>query len=133
MLSIARDKKDRMIVQLGALVVKTPSTAESSNARKADAVAKFNELYTYWASTSEELVAEKGKVQAAKSIDDIKTTGTSVRAIVKKCSQGKAKEFVALARQVHSFYDMEYRSYASALVAPDTAKSPLVLVFGEVH
>ncbi len=32
MLSIARDKKDRMIVQLEELAAKTPSIAEGSNA-----------------------------------------------------------------------------------------------------
>ena len=67
-------------------------------------------------------------MQAANSTDDIKTTGTNVSAIVKKFSQGTAKEFAALTRHVHSFYDKEYRNSASALVAPDTAKSPLVLV-----
>ena len=117
-----------MIVQLEELVVKTPSIAESSNALKADVVAKFNELSTYWASISEELVAEKGKAQAAKSIDDIKTTGTNVSAIVKKFSQGTSKELAALTRLVHNYHDMGYRNHASALVAPDTAKSPLVLV-----
>ena len=117
-----------MIVQLEELVVKTPSIAEGSNARKADVAATFNELSTYWASTSEELVAEKAKVQAAKSIDDIRTTGTSVSAIVKKCSQGTSKEFAALTRLVHSYHDVDHRSSASAVVAPDTAKSPRVLV-----
>ena len=76
-----------MIVQLEELVVKTPSIAECSHALKADVVAKFNELSTYWASISEELVAEKGKAQAAKSIDDVKTNGKNVSAILKKFSQ----------------------------------------------
>ena len=84
MLAVARDKKDRMIVQLEELVAKTPSIAESSHSLKADVVAKFNELSTYWTSISDEMVAEKGKAQAARSIDDIKTTGTYVSAIVKK-------------------------------------------------
>ncbi len=128
MLSIARDKKDRMIVQLEELVVKTPRIAESSHALTAEFVAKSNEPSTYWAIISEELVAEKGKVQAAKSIDDIKTTGTNVSAIVKKCSQGTSKEFAVLTRLVHSYHDREHRTSASAMVAPDTAKSPLVLV-----
>ena len=128
MLARAGDKKDRMIEQLEELVSKTPSIAESSHSLKSDVVTKFNQLSTYWTSISDEIVAEKGKVQAANSTDDIKTTGTNVSAIVKKFSQGTAKEFTALTRQVHSFYDREYRNYASALVAPDTAKSPLVLV-----
>ncbi len=92
MLSIARDKKDRMIVQLEELVVKTPSIAEGSHALTANVVAKLSELSTYWAGISEELVVEKGRVQAAKSIDDIKTTGTNISAIVKKFSQGTSNE-----------------------------------------
>ena len=122
----ALEKKDEMDAKLQEIKSKTPSAASQVEDILKDVVVKYSKNKTHLEELKEEVSCTKTLVSSATNADELKEARKAATESMKRFTRGDAKEFAAVVRTVHAFYEKELRSAASAAV-PIGTKAPIVL------